>query len=132
MYEKIFVFCSMVAVATTIVGCTTAESRQRRETLRHRQYLDEQARTTTVGPSDGISEEEAYKIGRERFETYQNGCGIVATPVDLGGYWRVTTCPGYAGIPFEDILIRKSDGLTTITKAKLSEAPDKYTEQSPQ
>jgi hypothetical protein len=108
----------LLALSTaTLVGCTTPESRQRQEFVRHQQHLEEQAHTITVDPSDGISEEEAYKVGRERFDTYQTACGIVTSPVDLGDYWRVTTCVGYAGVPFEDILIRKSDGLTTTKKA---------------
>ena len=102
-----------------IVGCTMPEARQRDEILRHQKYLEEQARLTTVDPSDGISEVEAYKIGKERFDTYHTACGAVSTPVDTGEYWRVTTCVGYAGLPCEDILIRKSDGSITITKAKL-------------
>lgn len=115
----------LVLSTVTLVGCTTPEARQRQEILRHYEYLEEQARTITVDPSDGISEEEAYKIGRERFDTYQTACGIVALPVDLGDYWRVTTCVGYAGIPCEDILIHKSDGLTTIKKAEVRRVPNK-------
>ena len=117
--------CSIVLVASTIAGCTTPEARQRQEILRHQQYLDGQAHTITVDPSDGISEGEAYKIGRDRFNTYQNACGVVATPVDLGDYWCVMTYVSITVEPFEDILIRKSDGLTTITKAKFPEVVSK-------
>ena len=109
----------LVLSAVALVGCTTPEARQRQEALQHQQYLEEQARLITVDPSNGISEIEAYKIGRDRFDTYQTGCGVVSTPVDLGDYWRVTTCPGVTGLPFEDILIRKSDGLTTIKKSEI-------------
>jgi hypothetical protein len=111
----------LVLSSVGLVGCTTPEKRQQQESLRHQQYLEDQIHIITVDPSDGISEAEAYKIGRERFHIYQTACGIVAVPVDLGDYWRVTTCPGLVGIPFEDILIRKSDGSTTITRAKLPE-----------
>lgn len=110
---------TVLVLLTALVGCTTPEAYQRHEIVRHRQYLEDQAALITVDPSDGISEVEAYRIGRDRFGTYQTACGVVSTPVDLGNYWRVTTCPGLAGRPFEDILIRKSDGLTTIKKAEM-------------
>jgi hypothetical protein len=93
--------------------------------MRQYERLGEQARTATVDPSDGISEVEAYKIGLDRFRTYHTACGATSLPVDLGNYWRVTTSAGDAGIPVEDILIRKSDGFTTITTAKLSDPPNK-------
>jgi hypothetical protein len=114
----LFIFTTAI-----FVGCSTPEGRQRSEILRHRQYLEEQAQTITVNASDGISEEEAYKIGRDRFATYRTACGIVTTPADLGDYWRVTTCVGIAGLPFEDILIRKADGLTMIKKADAQTVP---------
>jgi hypothetical protein len=116
----LFVFATV-----TFVGCSTPEGRRRSEILQHRQYLEEQAQTITVNTSDGISEVEAYKIGRDRFDTYRSSCGIVTTPADLGDYWRVTTCVGYAGMPFEDILIRKADGSTTIKKADVEHVPNK-------
>jgi hypothetical protein len=120
----------LVLSAATLVGCTTPESRQRQEILQHKIHLEEQVHTIMVDPSDGISEEEAYKIGRERFDTYRIGCGIVTIPADLGDYWRVTTCVGYVGMPFEDILIRKSDGLTTIKKADVQRVPNKALEST--
>jgi hypothetical protein len=109
----------LVLSILALVGCTTPEGRRRDEILRHQQYLEDQARQVTIDPSDGISEVEAYKIGKDRFATYHTACGVVSTPVDLGDYWRVTTCTGIAGLPFEDVLIRKSDGSTTITKRQL-------------
>ena len=109
--------------AALLVACTTPEARQRAEVLKHQQYLERQARLTTVDARDGISEVEAYKIGRSHFDTYGTACGVVSTPVDLGDYWSVTTFPGFAGIAFEDILIRKSDGETLITKTKGGETP---------
>ena len=115
----------LVLSTATLVGCTTPEARQRQAILRHYEYLEQQARTITVDPSDGISEEEAYKIGKVRFDTYQTACGTVTMPVDLGDYWRVTTCIGPAATPCEDILIRKSDGLTTIKKAEVRRGPNK-------
>jgi hypothetical protein len=112
-----------VISAAMLAACTTPGARQRAEVLKRQKFLEQQARLTTVVAADGISEVEAYKIGRDRFETYGTGCGVVSAPVDLGDYWRVTTQPGFAGVPFEEILIRKSDGETTITKAKLPEMP---------
>jgi len=114
----------LVLSAATLVGCSTPEARQRQEVLLHRQHLEERARIITVDSSDGVSEEEAYKIGKERFDTYQTRCGIVAAPIDSGDYWRVLTYVGPFGMPFEDILIRKSDGSTTITRARLPEVPN--------
>ena len=116
----------ILLLAAALLGCTTPEARQRQEILRHQQYLEEQIHLTKVDLSDGISEVEAYKIGRDRFDTYQTACGVVSTPVDLGDSWRVTTCPGIAGIPFEDILIRKSDGATAITRAKVPDVPNQH------
>jgi hypothetical protein len=110
----------LVLVAMTLIGCATPEAHQRQEILQHRQYLEEQAGLITVDSSDGISEVEAYKIGRDRFDTYQTGCGAVSTPVDLGDCWRVITLVGYAGQPCEELLIRKSDGRTTIKKIEVS------------
>jgi hypothetical protein len=121
---------SLFLMAAALAGCTTPEARQRQEILRHKQYLEDQIHLTRVDPSDGISEVEAYKIGRDRFDTYRNACGVVSTPVDLGDSWRVTTCPGL-GIPFEDILIRKSDGSTTITRAKLPDMPNQHLQATP-
>lgn len=91
--------------------------------MRHYNYLEKQAKQITVDAADGISEIEAYRMGKNRFDTYQTACGVVSAPMDLGDSWRVTTCTGVAGIPFEEVHIRKSDGLTTITKAKLPEIP---------
>ena len=106
-----------------LVGCSTPETRQQQEVLQHRQHLEDQARTIKVNSSDGISEEEAYKIGRDRFDTYHTACGIVETPIDMGEYWSVTTCVGIIGVPFESILIRKSDGLTTMEKLDIEQVP---------
>lgn len=114
-----------VCSVATLIGCTTPESRQRDAIIQYRAQLEAEARQTTVDPSDGISEVEAYKIGRDRFDTYRTACGSVSTPVDLGNYWRVTLYFGVAATPVEEILIRKSDGLTTIKKMELPKTSSK-------
>lgn len=109
----------LVLAAMTLIGCTTPEAHQRQAILQHRRYLEEQARLVTVNPSSGISEVDAYKIGRDRFNTYGTACGAVSTPVDLGDFWRVTTYVGYGSQPCEELLIRKSNGITTIRRLEV-------------
>jgi len=101
---------TLVCAAAVLSGCLSTAERQRNEQARQNQRLYEQAAATVVDASDGISEIEAYAIGIERFRTYQNGCGVTGRPIDEGDKWRVMTCVGIAGVPFEDILIQKSDG----------------------
>jgi hypothetical protein len=126
---KLAIIC--VILVASLAACTTPESRQRAEISRHRQYLEDQARVITVDATDGISEVEAYKIALDRFNAYRIACGDFSTPVDLGDYWRVTMYSGYAAIPFEEILIRKSDGQTTITKLKFPNLPDQHPQPTP-
>ncbi len=113
-------------------ACRSPEAEQRDEISRHRQYLEDQARVVTVSSSDGISEVEAYKIGKDRFDTYHTACGVVSTPVDSGEFWRVTTYTGVAALPVEDILIRKSDGSITVTQVEIPKAPRQETQPSTQ
>jgi hypothetical protein len=102
-----------------LAGCATPETRRREQVARHYRYLEEATRQIVLDSSDGISEVEAYKIGTDRFATYGTSCGITLAPLDEGAYWRITTCVGIAGLPFEEIVIHKSDGTTTIRKPTL-------------
>ncbi|HEY4249188.1 MAG TPA: hypothetical protein VGM64_20355 [Lacunisphaera sp.] len=104
-----------------VAGCAVFETSRQTELRRHQLLLEEQARTVKVDPSDGISEVEAYKIGLDRLASYRTDGGVTF-PEDRGDCWLLHTAIGYAGIAREDILIRKSDGTTTITVAKIKDA----------
>jgi hypothetical protein len=103
------------AVSALVSGCQTAAQRAAHE--RANRYEDFRARAlaSVVDASDGISEIEAFRIGLDRFATYGTACGMAFLPEDAGDSWRITTAVGIAGLPREEILIRKRDGATTIT-----------------
>lgn len=113
----------VLGLTSLLAGCATESSRWRESVLEHSEHIhsehiSQQARVISVDPSDGISEVEAYRIGTDQFETYNISCGMPDMPKDFGDRWRVTTLVGYAGLPFEHIWIRKSDGFVTIVPAR--------------
>jgi len=99
-----------------VSACSTAESRVRDGALKHRQWLESEARSTQVDARDGISEVEAYVIGLERFAQLHTACGAVSTPLDSGQNWRVGIFAGYAGILVEELVIKKANGAVTSEK----------------
>ncbi|HUG13203.1 MAG TPA: hypothetical protein VMM36_19455 [Opitutaceae bacterium] len=100
-------------------GCQTVADRAAKKRGMHYEQLRELAASTKVDPSDGISEVEAFRIGLNRFRTYRTACGMPSLPKEAAGYWHITIYFGLAGLPVEQVTIRKSDGVITVTDLRL-------------
>ncbi|HYG35054.1 MAG TPA: hypothetical protein VEC99_09735 [Clostridia bacterium] len=109
-----------------LAGCTTPVEQKRQEIKRPQEPPEPLAPAITVDPSDGISESEAFKIGRDRLAAYNSGRASMWVPIDVGNYWRMTInfCVLGMGMPFEDILVRKSDGFTIFTRSQIPGVPN--------
>jgi hypothetical protein len=113
-------------------GCVTEASRQREALARRDWEMRERAATMAVDSTDGISEVEALAIGIARYRTYRTACGSTSLPLDDGANWKVITYFGVAGLPYEEVIVRKSDGLTSVNQlmhpTKAPEMPSQPTD----
>jgi hypothetical protein len=73
-----------------------------------------ESRYTAINVHDGVSEFEGKEIAELRIYDLGIVCGSPQL-TDSGEYWRVIVHSGIAGLPQEEMLIRKLDGYTSYT-----------------